>query len=383
MQNLRPRHHLVSGLVNMGIDMNERIRFGTPVEFPVPLEELPSGSLISQGDIDQDAPFQVYIVEDIYKQIWQHIISSPRVECGGLLVGYPFKTLDQATTFVVVTGAIPQSSSNRGIAHFTVGPEEVAAARTSLDQTFPGLIAVGWYHSHPGHGVFLSEQDMVIVRSIYNSSWHLALVVDPQRHEAAFFAGPDGVRLSGWNVLSRQPAIVLVMALYNQAKAWMEASQPDKAQRLTKQIETLVNNSPELQHWKQRGEYRSLEVNGVTPRDLSTPHKILHPSRKEESLSDNRQSLFSIFIPTLLFGMLMMLAAVLISDPLVLLTLGWGAFISLIASYAAIQLIASQRRVNTGERYQTPDYKLVGIVIIISVWLIWLLVTALVLLVST
>jgi proteasome lid subunit RPN8/RPN11 len=367
----------------MEVIMNERIRFGTPVEFPVPLEELPSKSLTSQGDIDQDTPFQVYIVEDIYKQIWQHVISSPQVECGGILVGYPFKTFDQSITFVVITGAIPQSSSNRGIAHFTVGPEEVAAARTLLEQTFPGLIAVGWYHSHPGHGVFLSEQDMVIVRSIYNSSWHLALVVDPQRRETAFFSGPEGVRMPKWNVLSRQPEIVHVMALYNRVKAWIESGNPEKTQQLTKQIEILVNNNPELQHWKQRGGYRDLEINVATPRGLSTPHKIPHPSRREESLSDNRQSLFSIFIPTLLFGMLMMLAAVLISDPLVLLTLGWGAFISLIASYAAIQLIASQRRVNTGERYQTPDYKLVGIVIIISVWLIWLLVTALVLLVST
>lgn len=357
--------------------MNERIRFGTPVEFPVPFEELPLVPQTAQGDATPDASVQVYIVEDIYKQIWQHVLSSLQVECGGILVGYPFKTFDQSTTFVVVIGAIPQSSSNRGIAHFTVGPEEVAASRASMERTFPGLIAVGWYHSHPGHGVFLSGQDMVIVRSIYNSPWHLALVIDPQHREAAFFAGPDGVRLNNWNVLSHQPEIVHAMALYNQVQAWMRANQVDLAQRLTKQIEFLVNTSPELLHWRLRGGYRDLEPHVEASNHSSEPHTTPLPARRDDDFSFAKLSPFLIFIPTILFGMLMAIIVAFISKPLILLIFGWSIFTSLIASYAAILLVVSRPQDGNSKNNNAPDYKLVGLILLINIWLTWLLCAAL------
>jgi proteasome lid subunit RPN8/RPN11 len=55
----------------------------------------------------------------------------------------------------------------------------------------PGII--GWYHSHPGHGVFLSGKDRATQATWFTLPWHIALVVDPLRHEAAAFAGPEGL----------------------------------------------------------------------------------------------------------------------------------------------------------------------------------------------
>lgn len=39
---------------------------------------------------------------------------------------------------------------------------------------------VGWYHSHPGHGLFLSQTDIVTHMSLYQfSPYALSLVADP------------------------------------------------------------------------------------------------------------------------------------------------------------------------------------------------------------
>jgi proteasome lid subunit RPN8/RPN11 len=48
---------------------------------------------------------------------------------------------------------------------------------------------VGWYHSHPGFGIFLSSSDEFIQRSFFsNRLWYIALVVDPIAEDWGAFA---------------------------------------------------------------------------------------------------------------------------------------------------------------------------------------------------
>lgn len=55
---------------------------------------------------------------------------------------------------------------------------------------------VGWYHSHPGFGVFLSPRDLK-THSTFTDAFPLsiALVIDPVRGEEGFFTAPAGVPL--------------------------------------------------------------------------------------------------------------------------------------------------------------------------------------------
>jgi proteasome lid subunit RPN8/RPN11 len=51
-----------------------------------------------------------------------------------------------------------------------------------------GWRIVGWYHSHPGYGIFLSATDQHTHAVYFPRSWHIALVVDPKRNQAGVFA---------------------------------------------------------------------------------------------------------------------------------------------------------------------------------------------------
>lgn len=54
-------------------------------------------------------------------------------------------------------------------------------------------VLVGWYHSHPGYGCFLSETDMGTQVRMFSESEHCALVVDPMHKEmSAFRLGGEG-----------------------------------------------------------------------------------------------------------------------------------------------------------------------------------------------
>ncbi len=60
------------------------------------------------------------------------------------------------------------------------------------DAEFAEQRIVGWYHSHPGFGVFLSPQDVFIHRGFFDLPWQIALVVDPRSAEEGFFVWRDG-----------------------------------------------------------------------------------------------------------------------------------------------------------------------------------------------
>jgi len=265
--------------------MGQQIRFGEPYTLPLPKEKLPFVQQVAaQSSISayRQQTFHVYVVKGVLEEVIQHVKENVRVECGGILVGHPFQNLDDPDmTFVVVTAAIAQDSSSHSVAHFTVGPKEIEAARDEMQERYPGWICVGWYHSHPGHGVFLSGQDMQIVHSIYNAEWHLALVVDPKSNETAFFRGPEGERLPGWIELSTTPEMVNAIGWYNEA---MEAAKNGNLREL-ELLKRRLLSIPELSHWHSLGKYQDMELE---PRLLPKPtHEGDHLALEEDDIPDD------------------------------------------------------------------------------------------------
>src|SRR5205823_14556508 len=56
----------------------------------------------------------------------------------------------------------------------------------------PGLDIVGWYHTHPDFGIFLSGHDLFIHQHFFNQPLQVAYVVDPIRQTRGFFQWRDG-----------------------------------------------------------------------------------------------------------------------------------------------------------------------------------------------
>jgi proteasome lid subunit RPN8/RPN11 len=177
---------------------NPRILFGDPIEPELHTAELPFDQADNVFALPADEDFQVYFLKNIKEFIWEHVRTSPRLECSGILLGQPFQTANGKIKFILIVGAVEHNTSQRSVGHVTVGTSEIALARIESEKRYPDLIPVGWYHSHPGHGIFLSAQDMVIVRSIYNLPWHVALVIDPIRKTSGIFRGSEGEKMDGW-----------------------------------------------------------------------------------------------------------------------------------------------------------------------------------------
>ena len=75
--------------------------------------------------------------------------------------------------------------STKGSFKFT---HDTWAQITRERDEFPDEIQmVGWYHTHPDWGVFLSGMDMFICDNFFNKELDVALVIDPCRQDRGFF----------------------------------------------------------------------------------------------------------------------------------------------------------------------------------------------------
>jgi hypothetical protein len=74
------------------------------------------------------------------------------------------------------------------------------------DKKYASERIVGWYHSHPGFGIFLSEHDTFIHKNFFSSPGQIAWVYDPHSDEEGCFGWVDErlERLSRVAILDRR-----------------------------------------------------------------------------------------------------------------------------------------------------------------------------------
>jgi proteasome lid subunit RPN8/RPN11 len=125
------------------------------------------------------------MAEDVLTDVERHCFSETRHEVGGVLYG----TLDEAG--VTVAGALPALKATADQTSVTFTHEVWEGVHAALDADHPGQRIVGWYHTHPGFGLFLSEYDKFIHENFFSDARMVALVVDPLAGELAWFEWRD------------------------------------------------------------------------------------------------------------------------------------------------------------------------------------------------
>jgi 26S proteasome regulatory subunit N11 len=106
-------------------------------------------------------------------KVIRHTISSPRREVAGLLIGR------ERGEELLVTDAVTGHQTG-SLGHVALDELVMARLTELLHSSGAGLYIVGWYHSHPGIGVFMSAIDYATqlnYQRLYPKS--VALVIDP------------------------------------------------------------------------------------------------------------------------------------------------------------------------------------------------------------
>jgi hypothetical protein len=90
--------------------------------------------------------------------------------------------------FVFIEASIRGNFSTGKAAQVTFTGQTWTHIQDVMDKSYPDMRILGWYHTHPGHGIFLSDMDLFIHKHFFNLPWHLAFVFDPQNQEEGLFA---------------------------------------------------------------------------------------------------------------------------------------------------------------------------------------------------
>ena len=145
---------------------------------------------------DSSVPFQTIFRQSVLDDIRNHGESQPDVEVCGVLVGSVYENSSGA--FAYVEANIRGDFATGGNAQVTFTAETWRHIEIEMDEKYPGRKIVGWYHTHPGFGIFLSEMDLFIQRHFFNARWQGAFVYDPKSQERGLFGWSNGeiVRLN-------------------------------------------------------------------------------------------------------------------------------------------------------------------------------------------
>ncbi len=123
--------------------------------------------------------------------IERHALRDTSVELGGILLGK--ECLDPATgrPFVWITESLEAKHYANTQASFTYTHDSWEEITRERDRLHPESDIVGWYHTHPSFGIFLSHHDVFIHQHFFAQPLQVAYVVDPINQTRGFFYWRD------------------------------------------------------------------------------------------------------------------------------------------------------------------------------------------------
>ncbi len=138
----------------------------------------------------RNSTFQFVFRQSVLNRVRVHGDSSPRAEICGVLVGDVYR--DEFGPFGLVEHVIEGQDSTGSAGQVTFTADTWQHIQVLMDRQYPDLRIIGWYHTHPGHGIFLSDMDIFLHESFFGLPWQCALVYDPKSGEAGVFGADEG-----------------------------------------------------------------------------------------------------------------------------------------------------------------------------------------------
>ena len=139
-----------------------------------------SGSRASRSSSKQSAQDKIHL----------HGQGSTGIEVCGVIVGRPCR--DDQGPYLLVEHVIAGNGAASRSTNVTFTAETWQHIHDTMDRDHPDEKILGWYHTHPGFGIFLSDMDVFICDNFFNLPWQVAFVYDPISGEEGNFIWRGG-----------------------------------------------------------------------------------------------------------------------------------------------------------------------------------------------
>lgn len=127
----------------------------------------------------------IYIHQKVYAQIHNFAANKTENEHGGILVGRILNEMGKENT--IIEGFIEAKYNVATPTTLTFTHETWDYFHSEMDRKYKDKKIVGWIHTHPNFGIFLSENDRFIQQNFFTDANQVAYVVDPIQNDEGFF----------------------------------------------------------------------------------------------------------------------------------------------------------------------------------------------------
>ena len=158
--------------------------------------EIRTAGIIENGRYQSNSTVAIWMDEEPLRKMQAHARSSLRREVAGVMIGPSPEKQPDGRYIVHVRDMIIAKHTEMSGASVTYTPESWRYMNDKLHEMYPDgdMVMVGWYHTHPGFGIFLSNMDLFIHTNFFTQKWHIAYVLDPIGFKSGFFSWDNGQR---------------------------------------------------------------------------------------------------------------------------------------------------------------------------------------------
>lgn len=150
----------------------------------------------------------IFIHNAVLREIVQYSETDQRRELGGMMLGGYYTDLD--IPYIEIDRYIQARHVDSQAASIKFTHDTWEDIHRRKDAEAPESHILGWHHTHPGYGIFLSRYDMFIQENFFREKWQVALVVDPCGKRLGFFRWRNGSVVSAGYFLIHPKAAVPV-----------------------------------------------------------------------------------------------------------------------------------------------------------------------------
>lgn len=183
----------------------------------LPQNILPIGDRVEENK-------NIYILQSVYKEIHKFTQNKTTNESGGMLVGTILEEFGK--TNIIISGFVEAKYCEATPTTLKFTHETWEYVHKEIEKKHPEKKIVGWIHTHPDFGIFLSEYDKFIHQNFFNEDYQVAYVVDPiQKIEGFYFWIDEKIeKCKGFYIYDKTGAKITVDTDKNETTVAKESS---------------------------------------------------------------------------------------------------------------------------------------------------------------
>ena len=234
-------------------------------------------NFLTIGEIKKD-DLKIYIKQDVYKKLEELASSDTSKELGSILIGDYCEELDN--THIIISDYIEAKYTDASASTLTFTHETWDYVHKEHDKKYPDKRIIGWQHTHPNYGIFLSNYDMFIQDNFFNLPFQIAYVIDPIQNIRGFFQWKkDSVeKVNGFYIYDEVGKVIKIEQTKNDDKRTKEKYKTPLATKILLIILSLATISALGLSYSSIKNYKYfLELQKVIQEDINTNSEaIIH-----------------------------------------------------------------------------------------------------------